>query len=378
MPINARLIALSATLTVPLYLPFASAAEAPQRLLKHQEAFGDYKTDAPGVRRLITVEDMPRPDTKASADRGARIVPRPPGALPKAPAGFAVELLYTNLQNPRKIIAAPNGDIFVAESTPGRVTILREGPDGRVSSTSVFADKLRQPFGIAFYPPGSKPKFVYVANTDSVVRFASENGDLKARGPEEKVAEIPGGGKLRGGGHWTRDVLFTPDGKKMLVSVGSHSNNDDDDKDKNRADILEFNPDGTGLRIYASGIRNAVGIAIEPKTGKVWGSVNERDGLGDDVPSDYITHIEENGFYGWPWFYIGDPLRSRTRRQASGTGSQSDYSRRPAAGAFRVLCACCFTPANNFRRSIAGGCSRPNTAPGTARTEPATKSSVCR
>ena len=113
-------------------------------------------------------------------------------------------------------------------------------------------------------------------------------------------------GRLRGGGHWTRDVVFTPDGKKMLVSVGSHSNINDDDLEKNRADVLEYNPDGTGFRIYASGIRNPVGLAIEPVTGALWASVNERDALGDNLPPDYITHVQENAFYGWPWYYIGN------------------------------------------------------------------------
>jgi len=304
MPVKTRLIVL---LVASVCWSQTRAAESSQPLLKGQDAFGGYKTDVPGVRRLITVADMPKPDTGKSVDRGPHVVPRPEGAMPKVPAGFTVDLLATNLSNPRKIVASPNGDIFVAESNPGRIKVLREGPDGRIVSTTVFAEKLRQPFGISFYPAGSKPKFVYVANTDSVVRFGYESGDLKARGAEEMVVpDIPGGGRLRGGGHWTRDVLFTPDGKKMLVSVGSHSNNDDDAQDKNRAAILEYNPDGSGFRIYASGIRNPVGIAIEPRSGKVWASVNERDGLGDDVPSDYITHVEENGFYGWPWFYIGN------------------------------------------------------------------------
>jgi len=323
MPIKIRSIAVSATLSFASICLFqAKAAEDSRPLLKHDQALGGYKTDAPGVRRLITVADMPKPDTTKSADRGAHVVPQPDGALPKVPAGFAVDLLATNLNNPRKIVTAPNGDIFVAESGTGRIKILREGPDGQIITTSVFAEKLRQPFGIAFYPPGSRPKFVYVANTDSVVRFAYENGDLKAGGPEEMIVpDIPGGGRLRGGGHWTRDVLFTPNGKKMLVSVGSHSNNDDDDKDKHRAAILEYNPDGSGFRIFASGIRNPVGLAIEPKTGKIWASVNERDGLGDDVPPDYITHVEENGFYGWPWFYIGnhyDPKHEGKHPELSG------------------------------------------------------------
>jgi glucose/arabinose dehydrogenase len=146
---------------------------------------------------------------------------------------------------------------------------------------------------------------VYVANSGSVVRFAYKPGEMKAAVKPEKLAEIPSGGRLEGGGHWTRDVVFSKDGKKMFVSVGSHSNNNEDEAEKRRADILEFSPDGTGERLFASGIRNAVGIAIEPTTGELWASVNERDGLGDDLPPEYITRVKDGGFYGWPWFYIG-------------------------------------------------------------------------
>jgi glucose/arabinose dehydrogenase len=181
--------------------------------------------------------------------------------------------------------------------------------DGKPEKWEIFATQLQQPFGIAFYPPGPNPQYIYVGNTDSVVRYPYENGDLKARGPAEVIVpDIPGGGRLRGGGHWTRDLAFSHDGKKMYVSVGSHSNVDDPDlhpEEFHRADILEVNPDGTGLRVYAWGIRNAVGIAVHPETGELWASVNERDALGDNLPPDYITHIQEGGFYGWPWYYIG-------------------------------------------------------------------------
>jgi glucose/arabinose dehydrogenase len=284
-----------------------SLPAAEPELLQHRAALGDWSTDAPGVRRLITVADLPQPYATPSSDNTAHVVPRPTKAWPKAPEGFAVDLLADQLDNPRKITTAPNGDLFVAESGPGRVKILRLGPDGKVAKTSIFADHLRQPFGIAFYPPGPNPRSVYVANTDSVVRYPYQNGDLQAGGPEAMIVpDIPGGGRLHGGGHWTRDLLFTADGKKMFVSVGSHSNLEEDGLGKNRADILQYNPDGSGFRIYAWGIRNAVGLALEPQTGQLWGSVNERDGLGDDVPPDYITHIQEDGFYGWPWYYIGN------------------------------------------------------------------------
>jgi glucose/arabinose dehydrogenase len=278
-------------------------------VLTGQGAFGDWTTDAPGVRRRITTADLPKPYATQSVDNGPRQVPRPANSWPKVPAGFKVEEFLTGLRNPRLIRVAPNGDIFIAESYPGVIRVLRAADGaGKPELNEVFASGLDKPFGIAFYPPGPDPQYVYIGNTGAVVRFPYRNGDTKARGPAEVIVpDIPGGGQLRGGGHWTRDIAFTADGRKMFVSVGSHSNDYEDpqENEERRADILQYNPDGTGFRIYASGIRNAVGIAIHPKTGELWASVNERDDLGDDLVPDYITRVKENGFYGWPWFYIG-------------------------------------------------------------------------
>jgi glucose/arabinose dehydrogenase len=278
-------------------------------LLTGKDALGDWTTDAPGVRRRITTADLPKPYATESATNMPRPVKRPADAWPQVPAGFKVEMFAADLENPRMIRTAPNGDIFLAESRPGRIRVLRAADGaGKAEVTEVFASGLDRPFGIAFYPLGANPQYVYIANTGSVVRFAYQNGDLKARGkPELIVPDIPSGGQLRGGGHWTRDIAFSKDGKKMFVSVGSHSNayEDPDENEERRASILEYNPDGTGFRLYASGIRNAVGIAINPQTGELWASVNERDGLGDDLVPDYITRVREGGFYGWPWFYLG-------------------------------------------------------------------------
>ena len=271
--------------------------------------FANYKTQAPGVTRKITLADLPKPYATESVDNGADVVRRPSDAWPQAPAGFKVEQFASKLDNPRLLRTAPNGDVFLAESDAGEIKIFRGlTSDGKPEQTQVFASGLNKPFGIAFYPPGPNPEWVYVGNTDSVVRFPYRNGDLKARGASQKLADLPGGGRLRGGGHWTRDIAFSPDGKKMYVSVGSHSNVDDTDNNSveyHRADILEFNPDGSGERVYASGIRNAVGIAVHPQTGELWASVNERDGLGENLPPDYITHVQDGGFYGWPWYYMG-------------------------------------------------------------------------
>jgi len=276
-------------------------------LLRGAAALGDATTDRPGVRRLITAADMPRAYATTSADNRADIIARPASAWPQAPAGFAVQQFATGLANPRKIIFAPNGDLFVAESHAGRILVFRgAGGTGAPMQKEIFASELDRVFGMAFYPSGKDPQFLYVANTGSVVRFPYRNGDLQARGkPEAIVPDIPGGGLLHGGGHWTRDIVFSLDGSKMYVSVGSLSNVDDDFTEKRRADILEFTPDGKNERIFASGIRNAVGLAVHPATGDIWASVNERDDLGDDLPPDYITRVAAGGFYGWPWFYIG-------------------------------------------------------------------------
>ncbi|PWT91733.1 MAG: sorbosone dehydrogenase [Acidobacteria bacterium] len=264
--------------------------------------------DAPGVKHHLTINDLPEPYATSSADNDARIVDRPANVLPQVPEGFEVTEFLSRLDRPRLLRTAPNGDVFVAESYADRVRVLRISEDGsKPIQNEVYAKGLNKPFGIAFYPLGPDPKYIYVANTDEVIRFPYHNGDLRASGKPESVVKLSGGGLLHGGGHWTRDVAFSNDGKKMFVSVGSHSNDFENpqDNETNRANILEYNPDGSGFRIYASGIRNAVGIAVHPQTGDLWASVNERDELGDDLVPDYITRVKEGGFYGWPWFYMG-------------------------------------------------------------------------
>ncbi|MGA9717712.1 MAG: PQQ-dependent sugar dehydrogenase [Acidobacteriaceae bacterium] len=282
-----------------------------------QAAFTDFSKEKPGTMRKITVADLPVPYATQSVDNGPDLVARPAGAMPEAPAGFKVELYSSDVKSPRLIRTAPNGDLFVVESEPdrsgdsGTVKVFR-GVDasGKAKQVETFATGLKQPFGLAFYPLGPNPKWIYIGNTDSVVKFPYKNGDLKATGPSQVVVpDLPGGGRLRGGGHWTRDVVFSKDGTRMFVSVGSHSNVDDPDTtpaEFHRADVLEFTPEGKFVKVYASGIRNCVGEAINPITGQLWCSTNERDGLGDNLVPDYITHVQEGGFYGWPWFYMGN------------------------------------------------------------------------
>ena len=244
-----------------------------------------------------------------SADNDPTIIPRPKEAELHVLPGFKVEEYARGFRNPRFLLTAPNGDIFVTESEANRITVLRDtSGDGKPNLNESFAETdLNKPFGLAFYPPGPNPHYLYVANTDEVIRFPYENGDTHVRGEAEhlNVALSPGG-ILHGGGHWTRDVVFSPDGKRMFVSIGSRSNVSDNAAETDRARIFEFKPDGTNRRVFAWGIRNAVSIVFRPGTDELWMSTNGRDGLGDDLVPDYISHVQPGGFYGWPWFYLGN------------------------------------------------------------------------
>jgi glucose/arabinose dehydrogenase len=276
------------------------------RLPPPKAPFTDYRFEKPGEVHKILPKDLPPPSTDVLVGNAPQIVPRPQNAWPIVPKGFQVQLYATGLDNPRLIRTAPNGDFFLAESNSGKIKVFRGITDtGKPQVSELFAAGLDRPYGIAFYPPGKSPEWIYVGNTDAVIRFPYRNDDLHARGPSQKIADLPDSSR----GHWTRDIQFSLDGKKMFVGVGSRSNIDDTDstpEEKNRADILVMNPDGSDSRVYAYGIRNAGGgLAVNPLTGELWASVNERDGLGDNLVPDYITHVKEGGFYGWPWWYIG-------------------------------------------------------------------------
>src|SRR5271165_6403315 len=276
-----------------------------KNLLTGPSAYADATTLKPGTFHKITANDLPKPfDTKSSANF-PRVVPRPENAWPQAPAGFKVELYASGFNQPRQIRLAPNGDFFIAASRSGEIKVVRgRNSEGKPDQIETFATGLKQPFGVIFYPAGSNPRWLYVGNTNSVVRFPYRNGDLKAAGPAETLlTDLPPAGN-----HWTRDIAFSKDGKRMFVAVGSASNIDDPDtheSEHHRANILEYTPEGKYVGVYASGIRNPVGIGVNPTTGELWCSVNERDELGDNLVPDYITHVQEGGFYGWPFFYIG-------------------------------------------------------------------------
>ncbi|HEY2342392.1 MAG TPA: PQQ-dependent sugar dehydrogenase [Chthoniobacteraceae bacterium] len=270
---------------------------------------GNWQSDAPGVRHHISTEDLPKPYATPSAQNGPNVVAGPEGAVPLVPAAFEIRRYASGFRNPRKLLTAPNGDIFVAESEADEIRILRESKhDGKPDINRVFLSGLNKPFGLALYPPGDHPQYLYIGNTDGVVRVPYQTGDLEARGKTEHITDLSGGGRLRGGGHWTRDVTFSLDGKKLFASVGSLTNVDQDSApvENDRARIFVMNPDGSDKQPFATGIRNPVGLAIHPDTGDLWASVNERDELGDDLVCDYITRVRENQFFGWPWFYLGN------------------------------------------------------------------------
>ncbi len=299
-----RWIALAGGIGLAAALLLQAAKTDGKNIITGKQAFSNTTSLKPGEFRKITAQDLPKPgDTPSGNTPGGRGAVRPANAVPQAPAGFKVDIYVAEgLTTLRQMRRAPNGDIFVADTSPqGGVKIFRgTTADGKPQQSSVFAT-FPQAFGINFYPPGPNPQWVYVTSTTSLVRYAYKNGDLKASGaPETLITDIPAGG-----GHSTRDIVFSKDGKSLFLAVGSASNNNDDAKEVHRANILEYTPEGKFVGIYASGIRNPVGLAINPDTGELWTSINERDTYGDNLVPDYVTHVERGGFYGWPWFYIG-------------------------------------------------------------------------
>ena len=311
---------LQVTACAAMVLPLAVRADS--AVLTGQAAFGDWRSDAPGLRRHITVADLPAPFATPSAGNSPEVVERPEGATPHGPPGFQVTLFAKELRGPRLLRVAPNGDLFVAETGAGHIVVF---PGGNAGSPVTFVSGLDHPFGIAFYPPGPSPRYVYVATQNAVIRYPYQAGDTVARSPAETIVPRLASTAF---GHVTRDIGFSPDGARMYVSVGSGSNNAEEmprqsaaqvaewqathalgaawGAEDNRADVLSFTPDGKQGQVFAAGIRNCVGLAVQPGTGSVWCSTNERDGLGDDLVPDYVTRVKQGAFYGWPWYYLGD------------------------------------------------------------------------
>jgi glucose/arabinose dehydrogenase len=237
---------------------------------------------------------LPEPFATPSVRNSARVTAKPDNAQLQVPSGFSVSVYADNLQGPRTMLYASNGDLFVAQSRAGSVLVLRDtNNDGTSDARNVYAEGLNGAFGMAFHDG-----YLYLGLPGSVIRYKYRDGDTQAQGTAEKIAELPPGG------HSTRNIVFSRDGKKMYVAVGSASNKSDGE-DPRRAAVNEYNPDGAGHRVFASGLRNPVALTLQPGTDTLWVSVNERDTLGDDLVPDYITSIKDGGFYGWPYSYIG-------------------------------------------------------------------------
>lgn len=254
----------------------------------------------------INANDLPKPFATDSARNSSRAVAQPADAVLNVPKNFKINVYAEgDFRNPRWMTLAPNGDVFVADSAANSIIILRDNnKDGAADERFTFASNLSQPFGMAF-----KDDWFYVANTDSVVRFKYKSGQTKAEGAPEKLITLTEGGYNQ---HWTRNIVFAPDGKKMYVSIGS-SGNVDVEKDERRAAISEYNPDGTGYRLFASGLRNPIGLAFNPANNQLWTAVNERDGLGDNLVPDYVTSVKDGAFYGYPFSYIGQNEEPRRK-----------------------------------------------------------------
>lgn len=250
----------------------------------------------------VRADRMPKPYHTSSAGNPPRVIDRPANAKLGVPEGFRVALWAADFADPRNMVLAPNGDIFVADMSGSKIHVLRDADkDGKPESRFVFAEGLNRPFGLAF-----RGNHLFVGNTDAVVRFDYKPGQTVAAGNPVPITSLPRGG------HATRNVIFNRDGSKMYVAVGSASNVSDETDEPLRAAITEYNPDGTGKYTFASGLRNPIGLAWNPADQSLWTVVNERDGLGDDLVPDYATDVRRDGFYGWPFSYIGqnvDPRR---------------------------------------------------------------------
>jgi glucose/arabinose dehydrogenase/cytochrome c2 len=324
----------------------------------------DWKGDAPGRLHTITAAQLPEPFATPSSRYPSKVVDKPADAKLSVPAGFKVEIFARGLVGPRTMRLAPNGDIFLAETQTGHIKVMRPSADGSTAaSISTFAQGLVGPFGIQFYPANGHPQWLYVAENNRVVRYAYKTGDTAATGvPEVIVPQLYPGAAV---GHSTRDIAFSPDGKRMFVSVGSASNVAQDmskktvaqarawdqqhglgaswDAESNRAAVLVFEMSEGQVKsskLFATGIRNCVGLTIQPANGDLWCTTNERDALGDNLVPDYSTRVKEGGYYGWPWYYIGnheDPRLKGDRPDLAGKAIVPDVLYQAHSAALNLI-----------------------------------------
>ena len=336
-------------IALPLVLPSVAAAQ-------------DWKADKPGQEHRIDVAALPAPG-QSSADF-PRIVPKPDDAKLSLPQGFKIDVFTKDAEGPRTMRVAPNGDIFVTETKAGRIKILHPSADGAsVASVATYAEGLTGPFGMQFYPAGKQPQWLYVTEVNRVLRYAYKVGDQKPSGQAEVV--VPQLADTTQG-HSTRDLAFSLDGKRMFVAVGSQSNVAEDMPKKSAADIKTWEADhGVGAawgneanradvlvfdvgsnkpgKPFATGIRNCVALAMQ-STGDLWCTTNERDALGDNLVPDYSTRVKAGGFYGWPWYYMGnkeDPRHAGERPDLAGKTITPDvpYQAHSAAVGFTFYTA---------------------------------------
>lgn len=324
---RAALIDYLATLQGPAAAPAAVAKAGGDRR-------GSWDDNQPGRIWHIKASELPPPFATSSAGNGPRVEARPNGSMPTVPKGFTVGVFAQDADKPRLPLRAPNGDIFLAATAKGEIHVLRSKNGQAADGVETFATGLSRPYGMAFWPSNDNPQYLYVANVNSVVRIPYRNGDLKARAEAEVV--VPALSDTSGG-HTTRTLVFSNDDKTMLLSIGSATNVATEIGAKppeplaqweakhgvggawgvetDRATVMAFDPDGRNRRVYATGLRNCVGLLVYPGTGDVMCTVNERDALGDNLPPDYLTRVKQGGFYGWPWYYIGDNEDPRLKGQ---------------------------------------------------------------
>ncbi|SHG92080.1 Glucose/arabinose dehydrogenase, beta-propeller fold [Flavobacterium frigidimaris] len=316
------------------------------------------------VKTAIGDLTLPPPYATESKTNNSKVIGWPEGKTPTAPEGFTVTKFADGFENPRWTYIAPNNDIFVVESgtrtSKNQIIILRDkDKDGKFETREVFLKDLNRPFGMLVLKD-----FFYVANTDGLYRYPYKNAPLKLEAKGTKILELPAGGYNN---HWTRNIIVNPEGTKIYVSVGSGSNVGENgmDKEVRRADILEINPDGTGEKIYAAGLRNPVGMDWNPINKELWTAVNERDELGDDLVPDYITSVKRDGFYGWPYSYYGnnpDPRMKGERKDLAAKAIVPDVP----VGAHTASLGLAFYNKTAFPENTETGLSLVSTDPGIA------------
>jgi glucose/arabinose dehydrogenase/cytochrome c2 len=360
--------------------PRGGGGFAPPPVAPRSQEGADWKKDAPGVVHRVNLSKLPAPGTTPSATNFPSVSPKPAGAELKLPKGFKAEVYLTGLTGPRAMFVAPNGDVFLSETQSGRVKVLRPSADGKTATATIFAQGLSQPYGIALQP-AANPQWVYIAEVNRVVRYAYKVGDTVASAVPEVV--IPELAPMGGGGHYTRDLVFAPDGKRFWVSVGSQSNVADGPTgiskktadevkawdaqhglgapwgaEENRAQVRVYEVGGDPKgKTWATGLRNCVGMTLQQATGAIWCTVNERDNLGDDLVPDYATRVKQGVSYGWPWYYMGkneDPRLKDHRPDLAGKVTVPDVPFQAHSAATNIVFYGATSGASAFPREYVG------------------------